>query len=198
VSQQKTPSCRVFRMSVVAALLLLQGLPAAAAELRDIVVEKNDDRYHLSSTTYFDATQSQLYNLLIDYDKFVLFSSAFAEAENRAPDEQGRPQFYTKMEGCVLLFCRTYIRIGYLELEPEHDIVAIVDPEQSNFNYSRERWQLIPDGEGTILIYHFEMEPGFWVPPIIGPYVIKRALLSAGKRAVNRIEAVALGKTPEK
>jgi Polyketide cyclase / dehydrase and lipid transport len=197
VSQQKTPARCVFRMCAVAALLL-QGLPAAAAELRDIAVEKDGDRYHLSSTTYFDATQSQLYNVLIDYDKYPLFSSAFVEAENRTPDAQGRPQFYTKMEGCVLLFCRTYIRIGHLELEPEHDIVAIVDPEQSNFNYSRERWKLVPDGEGTILIYDFVMEPGFWVPPIVGPYVIKRALRSAGGSAVNRIEAVALGKIPNK
>jgi Polyketide cyclase / dehydrase and lipid transport len=198
VSRQKTPSHYIFRMCAVAALLLPQGPPAAAAELRDIAVEKNGDRYHLSSTTYFNVTQSQLYNVLIDYDKYLLFSSAFVEAENRAPDGQGRPQFYTKMEGCVLLFCRAYIRVGHLELEPEHEIIAIVDPEQSNFDYSRERWQLVPDGEGTILIYNFEMEPGFWVPPIVGPYVIKRALRSAGGNAVDRIEAVALGKTPKK
>lgn len=192
------PSRHIFRMYAVAALLLLQGLPATAAELRKVLVEKDGDRYHLSSTTYFATTQSQLYHVLIDFDKYPLFASAFVEAENREPDEQGRPQFYTRMEGCVLLFCKAYVRVGYLELKPEYDIVAITDPEQSNFNYSRERWQLIPDGEGTILIYDFVMEPGFWVPPIVGPYVIKRALRSSGGSAVNRIEAVALGKLPEK
>ena len=102
------------------------------------------------------------------------------------------------MEGCALLFCKTYIRAGYLELQPEDEIVAVTDPEQSNFAYSWERWQLIPKDEGTIMIYDFEMEPGFWVPPIIGPYVIKRALRSSGGNAVNRIEAVALGKEPKK
>lgn len=180
----------------LAALLL--GMPAVAAELRDVVVEKEGDRYHLTSTTYFETTQTQLYNVLIDFDKYPLFSSAFVEAENREPDKQGRPQFYTRMEGCALLFCKAYIRVGYLVLKPEYDIVAIVDPEQSNFAYSRERWQLIPEGEGTIMIYDFVMEPGFWVPPIVGPFVIKRALKSSGSNAVNRIEAVALGKIPEK
>ena len=72
----------------------------------------------------------------------------------------------------------------------------MTDPEESNFSYSRERWQLIPEGEGTLMIYDFEMEPGFWVPPIIGPYVIKRALRSSGANAVNRIEAVALAYWP--
>lgn len=183
-------------MRIVAVLLLLQGLPAVAAELRDVVVRKEGDRYHLTSTTYFDATRSQLYNTLIDFDKYPLFSSAFVEAENREPDEQGRPRFYTRMEGCAMLFCKAYIRVGYLELQPEHDIVAMVDPEESNFAYSRERWQLIPEGEGTLMIYDFEMEPGFWVPPIIGPFVIKRALRSGGSNAVNRIEAVALAYFP--
>jgi hypothetical protein len=180
----------------VAAVLFLQGQPATAAELKDVSVEQKDGRYHLSSTTYFDATQSQLYKILTDYEQFPYFANAFVEAENREPDERGRPQFYTRMEGCVLLFCKSYIRYGHLELKPDYDIVAIADPELSNFEYSRERWQLIPEGEGTIMIYDFEMEPGFWVPPIVGPYVIKRALRSSGNAAVNRIEALALGKDP--
>ena len=180
----------------VASIVFLQGPLSMAAELKDVSVDRKDGRYHLTSTTYFDATQSQLYKILTDYEQFPRFAQAFVEAENREPDEQGRPQFYTRMEGCVLLFCKSYIRYGYLELKPDYDIVAIVDPELSNFNYSRERWQLIPEGEGTIMIYNFEMEPGFWVPPVVGPYVIKRALRSNGNAAVNRIEALALGKDP--
>jgi hypothetical protein len=171
-------------------------MPSIAAELQDVTVEHKDGRYHLTSVTYFEATQSQLYKVLTDYEQFPRFAHAFVEAENREPDEQGRPQFYTRMDGCVLMFCKSYIRYGYLELKPEYDIVAMVDPELSNFDYSRERWQLIPDGDGTIMIYDFEMEPGFWVPPIVGPYVIKRALRSGGTAAVNRIEALALGKDP--
>lgn len=186
----------IVQIHTVAVLLLLQVVPIYAAELRDVVVEKIGDRYHLTSITYFEASQSQLYKVLTDFDKYLSFSSAFVEAENREPDEQGRPGFYTKMEGCALLFCKTYIRIGYLELQPEHDIVAVADPEQSDFAYSRERWQLIPEGDGTIMIYNFEMEPGFWVPPLIGPYVIKRALKAGGGNAVGRIETVALAHYP--
>jgi len=187
---------RMVMLQAIAVVLLLHFAPANGAELREVSVEKIGDRYHLSSTTYFKASQSQLYKALTDFDKYPLFSTAFVEAENREPDEQGRPGFYTKMEGCALLFCKAYVRVGYLELQPEHDIIAMIDPEQSNFAYSRERWQLIPDGEGTIMIYDFEMEPAFWVPPLIGPYVIKRALRASGAAAVGRIEAVALAYYP--
>jgi len=185
-------------LRIVVLLLLVRAWPVTAAELTDIEVEMKDGRYHLSSKTYFEATQAQLYKVLTDYTQFTKFSSAFVESENRAPDEQGRPRFYTRLEGCVLLFCKSYVRYGYLELKPDYDIVAITDPELSNFEYSRERWQLIPKGEGTLLKYDFEMEPGFWVPPLVGPYVIKRTLRSNGRDAVDRIEALALGKNPKK
>jgi hypothetical protein len=36
------------------------------------------------------------------------------------------------------------------------------------------------------------MEPDFFVPPIIGPWYLKRVLSSGGVRAVDRIERLAL------
>ena len=101
------------------------------------------------------------------------------------------------MEGCVLIWCRSFVRNGHLLLTPKRDIVAIADPEASDFEYSRERWQLESNGDGTMLTYDFEMVPRFWVPPVIGPYFIKRALKSGGSRAVNRIEALARGEEPD-
>ncbi len=41
------------------------------------------------------------------------------------------------------------------------------------------------------MIYDFEMEPAFWVPPVIGPFVIQRALRNGAERAVDRIEKLA-------
>jgi len=35
------------------------------------------------------------------------------------------------------------------------------------------------------------MEPAFWIPPVIGPFLIQRALRKGAIRAVNRIELLA-------
>lgn len=185
------------RQSIFACILLTWSMAVGGAELRDVVVEKSDERYKLRSETFLAADRESLYRILTDYDQFTKFTSTFAEARNVEPDKQGRPRFYTRMEGCVLLFCKSYIRAGHLELTPTSDIIAIVDPELSNFKYARERWQLIPDGDGTLLIYTFEMEPDFWIPPLIGPYVVKRTLRNGGNDAVDRIEALAQGREPE-
>jgi hypothetical protein len=183
--------------SIFACILLGWSMAVGSAELRDVVVEKSDERYKLRSETFLAADRESLYRILTDYDQFTRFTSTFAEARNVEPDEKGRPRFYTRMEGCVLLFCKSYIRAGHLVLTPTSDIVAIVNPELSNFKYAHEHWQLIPDGDGTLLIYTFEMEPDFWIPPLIGPYVVKRTLRDGGHDAVNRIEALAQGREPE-
>jgi ribosome-associated toxin RatA of RatAB toxin-antitoxin module len=178
--------------------LFLQSLAVQAADLLDVQVELRNKRYRLYSEVHFSVSREALYELLIDYEKFEKFTSAIVESRNIEPDEKGRPGFYARMEGCVFLFCKSFIRNGYLLLTPIVEIVAIANPDESDFKFSRERWQLIPNGEGTLMIYDFEMEPAFWVPPVIGPYFIRRTLRRGAGRAVNRIEVLALEIEEEK
>ena len=170
---------------------------AGGAELRSVEVWMEDGRYHLTSESLIDASQDDLYAVLIDYKQFKKFTSAIVSSKNVKPGEDGRPRFYTRMEGCVLLYCHTFVRRGYLLLKPKYDIVAVSEPEKSDFEFSRERWRLSREGDGTLMIYEFEMEPRFWVPPFVGPYYIKHALKSGSIRAVKRIEALARGEEPD-
>lgn len=171
---------------------------AGTADLKSVSVELIDDRYHLESTAWFAVSREDLYRTLTNYDLFEKFTSAFVETRNLEPGEDGRPRFFTRMEGCVLLFCKSMRRRGYLVLSPPGEIVAIADPEASDFHYSHERWRLEEDGEGTLMTYNFEMEPSFWVPPVVGPFIIKRTLREGGIDAIDRIEAVAQGKEPKR
>lgn len=171
--------------------LSLYSLVVRSAELRDITVDLRNDRYRLTSETYLDVSRESLYAILSDFEQFEKFTSAIVESRNTGPDERGRPGFYARMQGCVLLFCKSFIRTGYVLLSPIAEIVAISNPDESDFKFSRERWQLLPEGEGTLMIYEFEIEPAFWVPPVIGPFYIQRALRGGAERAVNRIEALA-------
>lgn len=173
-------------------VIFFQPQTVRGAELLDVQVDKEDKRYTLYSETTFEVGHEALYELLIDYEKFEKFTSAIVESMNIEPDEQGRPRFFARMEGCALLFCKSFIRNGHLVLKPKSEIVAIANPETSDFNFSHERWRLIPRNKGTLLIYDFEMEPAFWIPPVIGPFLIQRALKRGAIRAVNRIERLAL------
>lgn len=182
--------------AVIASLLIFLAPGSLAADLQFIEIERDGDRYSARSIIWFDTKPGDLYAVLTDYEMFQRFTSAIAESKNLDPDDEGRPEYFTRMEGCVLVWCRSFVRIGYLELDQDREIVAITDPERSDFKAANERWQLREEDGGTLLMYEFEMIPDFWVPPVIGPYYIKRALRSGGEKAAERIEALARGEEP--
>ena len=163
-----------------------------AAELRNIEVERHDGIYRLRSSAWFGADEEALFEVLTNYELFRYFTSAITESRNLEPDDKGRPRYFTRMEGCVLLWCKSFVRVGHLEVKPTSEVIAIANPDESDFKHSYERWELLADASGTLMIYEFEMVPDFWVPPVIGPFMIQRALKAGGERAIERIERLAI------
>jgi len=172
-------------------VLLFFWSSSRGADLLEIEVEREENVYNMNSVSWLDVNPELLYEILANHDLFTKFTSAVVESRNVEADEEGRPQFFSRFEGCVVLFCKSFVRNGYLELQPHSELIAIVHPENSDFKHSRERWTLQPEKGGTRMTYEFEMIPDFWVPPVIGPFYIKRALKRGGEKAVDRIEALA-------
>lgn len=156
-----------------------------------IEVEHDQGVYTMTSEVWFDATLPQIYDVFRYWDNSTKFSSAIVESRDVEPDEQGRPQFYVLNRGCVLFFCTSFERRGYVEAEFNEVIRAFVNPETSDFHLSNESWRFVRRDGGTVVIYDLEMKPKFWIPPGIGPYLIKRKLRNNGSSAIDRIEDIA-------
>jgi hypothetical protein len=173
------------------ACLLLISTTAGAIELRSVVVEHDDGQYTLQSNVWFDVDQQTLFAVFADWDLGTQFSSMIVESRNLEPDELGRAGFHTQNRGCLLFFCTSVVREGYVESEPPAEIRAVADPERSDFEFSNEVWSFATEGSGTVVHYEIVMKPKFWVPPLIGPYIIKRKLRKSGGEALGRIEKIA-------
>ncbi len=187
---------RLCRAAALTVLSLAAMHAAEGAELMSVSIEKTGERYLMQSRTLFDASPEDVYRVLADYDRFERISSIFEDVHFIEPDTDGTPRAFTLVKGCVFLFCKTIRRIERLEFKPHTDIVAVVEPEHSDFRYGRTEWRFIPAGKGTEVVYRMEMEPGFWVPPIIGPYMMKRSFRKDAVEALDRIEALARGEEP--
>src|SRR5690606_36530009 len=88
--------------------------------------------------------------------------------------------------------CVSLCRTERLESIEPRWIKSYALPERSNFKHSTSEWILEPDGMGgTNMQFTLEMEPDFWVPPIIGPRFLERTLERGGVNAVRRIERLA-------
>ncbi|MCP5090371.1 MAG: hypothetical protein GY949_05565 [Gammaproteobacteria bacterium] len=182
---------RFATLSILASFLLAGT--ATAAELRDINVEHSRGQYTVNSVVWFDASVEQVFEVFRQWDLSTKFSSAIVESRDVEADEFGRPQYYVRHEGCLLFFCKSFVRQGYVELEVNETLRAIANPDISDFRLSNETWTFVAEEGGTIVAYHLQVEPKFWIPPGIGPYLIKRKFRNNGGDAIDRIEAIAQG-----
>ena len=82
-------------------------------------------------------------------------------------------------------------------MQPLKFIEATADPEMSDFEVSDERWEFREEADGTVVVYAFRMKPKFFIPPLIGPAILKSKLKKGGIDALDRIEALAQQYTPD-
>ncbi len=171
-------------------LLLFCGA-AGAAELRTVVVDRNAGRDILTSEVWFDTDVESIYAVFLDYDIRSRFSGFIVESRNLEPTPGGQRRFYIRNHGCVWFYCQSFVRSGLVEHEPLVFIRSTADPASSDFYASLESWRFQPEGTGTLVAYDFEFEPKFWIPPLIGPYMLEKKLRNDSVRAIERIEAIA-------
>ena len=171
--------------------LALFAAVAESADLRSVSIERVDGVYTMNSVVWFDARIDAVYNVFLDWDLSEQFSSVVVEARNTGSDANGDRGFYTRNRACVLFFCKSVERYGAVEHEPLKFIRATVDPERSDFHLSNESWEFAEENDGTLIVYQLEMRPKFWIPPLIGPYVLKRKMRDDGVEALDRIEVIA-------
>jgi hypothetical protein len=164
-----------------------------AATIDGLDVMRKQGRYSLEADARLDATPESIYAVLTDYadNRFGRISSVYKESRFLDPAADGTPMVFTRMEGCVLWHCMTLQRTERLETREPFFIRSVAIPEGSNFKSSMSEWVLERDGDGTKLKYRLEMEPDFFIPPLIGPWYLKRTLSQGGVRAVTRIERLA-------
>lgn len=179
-------------MRVGLALLLLCGA-ADAAELRGVEIDKTDGMFMLRSAVWFDARQAPLYAVFLNYDLTEQFTRYVVESRNLPPGADGRRRFYIRNEGCVWFYCKSFERTGWVDEEPHTFIQSTADAAMSDFESSVESWTFTTEGRGTLVEYTWAFQPKFWIPPLIGPYILKRKLERDSTHALNRIEAIARG-----
>lgn len=178
------------RVLIAVAVCALPGY-SLAAELLEVKVERVGKRYTVHSVSRYQASRDSLMHILLDYENFDQVSSVFKESRYLEPAPDGARRAYTRVEGCVLFFCKSIERIDRVSVAGDDTIVAEAESEPADFRYSRGQWQFRSTSEGEHIVYDLEMEPGFWMPPVIGPYILKRRLTAGAVDAMGRVEQLA-------
>ena len=113
-------------------------------------------------------------------------------------DNGGLQRLSSDVRLCAGPFCRTLHQVQDMHFEPappdEYHITATVIPEHSDLRYGIAQWAFASCGENGLLAclkFDAELEPDFWIPPLIGPWLVRRTLHEQALETCAGIERVA-------
>ncbi len=171
-----------------AAGLIFSWQNALGVELIKVTVEVDHGRYHVFGQSRIDASPEFIYATLMDYDNFHKLADGIADTCFLPPDEAGQLLAYTRFESCVLFFCKTVEKTEHIDGNPNNAIHARAIPQISDFIFNESSWQIEKAGDQTLLTYEAEFETKFWIPPLIGPWAVRRKLTRTAELIGMRIE----------
>jgi carbon monoxide dehydrogenase subunit G len=157
----------------LAACTVLPALAAQADPLQELRVEVVRDHgvFQVSAAFPVAADANTAWAVLTDYDHLAEFVPDLETS--RVVSAAGEP-LRVAQRG----------RAGFAFLHFDIDVVLAVDAtpmERLRFQEAggslrqmRGEWRLVPSAAGVTVHYTAQIEPGFWVPPLIGTALVRR------------------------
>lgn len=182
-------------------LALLLALPwlagtLRAAEIRSVEMQRTGKDYRVLAVTWLAADPDFVFSVLLDYDEFHRLSGGISESRWLSETDQDFPLAYTRIDSCVAFFCRRLEKVERVMVSGSLAFSTEILAARSDFERFSAAWQLEPGDGGTVIRYELEMRPGFWVPPLIGPWAIRRKATSSALEIAARIEYLASASIP--
>jgi hypothetical protein len=135
--------------------------------------------------------EPQVRELLTDYNDLGRINPAIEISEILKTRGPGDYQVRTVTEACVWFYCKRIHQVQDVIEASDGSVTATVIPDMSDFRNGYARLNLWQEAGGTRVLIRSEVEPDFWIPPLIGPWLIKRKLRSEALETVHNLERVA-------
>lgn len=162
-----------------------------ASEIYSARVEHDDNRYIVEVDMHINAKPDKAYALITDYSKLKQLNSDIEKSELIASLDEKTQRVLIVSNVCVLFFCKSITQLQDIAKVSDEVIVATVVPGKSDFDYAHARWYIRQDGDGTRITFNSDLKPSFWVPPVIGPVLIKGKLEDMVVDTIETLEKLA-------
>jgi hypothetical protein len=178
----------------VAASILLCTMwtqAAFAATVLTAEVQENDGAYLMTFEAIIGAPYDRVHALLTDYEHLPRYNRHLREIAVLGGSLSDVLLMRVVSRPCVLVFCKTVVHVQRVEEQPPGNIRATVVPELSDLKQGFMHWRLLSQGPRTLLAFEGNLSPAFWVPPMVGPAMIKYSLRREAIELVVNLEAAA-------
>jgi uncharacterized protein YndB with AHSA1/START domain len=168
--------------------LLATPLLAQAGGVLDAGVSEDKGVYALSVEARIDAPVTTVFRLITDYDHLHAINPAVRESRILRTFSPSKHRVRTVTRVCVLFYCRDVTQTQDIVQSAGYVIVADVLPQDSDFRSGQAHWRLTPEGDATLLRFQADIVPDFFMPPLIGPWLIRREMVNQMTEIVRLIE----------
>ena len=174
----------------VTAILLIPWC-AHAGTIERLETTHDDGRYTVTFEVVLAAPRDKVWRIMTDYERLPRVSKIITESRVLQRTDANRHRVGVTLEACVLFFCKTVKRVVDIEARPQTEITVTEDPASPHFRSAVERWRVAAEGPATRLHYTAELVPNFFIPPLIGPPVVKYFLRREIQITALQVEALA-------
>lgn len=180
--------------AIATTCLLAHTAAAEAAEVTTNAIARVGDRYEVAFDVRIAAPMDRLMHYLTDYANYSRYFHSIRESAllDSAPAAR---RVRLRLHACAWFFCRTLTFVKDVTETANGEIRAQIDPTLSDFAEATEYWRVTPVGDETRLEYRAALVPDFFVPPLIGPWLLKRQVHASLLSGAERLETLARNET---
>ena len=165
------PSC----LLLIGLIVISQAI--SAGEVIQSSVDNDAGIYRISFVVEIDKDIDTVRKVVTDYANLARLSDMLIESRVYSVPDDKLKQRLLVARVCLLFICRQVRMVERIEPIGPDVIVTTVIPELSDFKSGQIRWRLTKlTDQRTRLEFFGEEQPDFWIPPVIGPLLIKHIL----------------------
>ena len=164
---------------------------AHAGQIERVDVTSRDGLYRVTVVARIAATPRRLIDLLTDYGNLHAINPSVRQSRVLESLSERQHRVETLIELCVLFFCSEFRQVQDMRYSPPGLLSAQVLPEHSDFRSGWARWQFSDGGDATQLHFESELAPKFFIPPIVGPLIIRHMMKREALATIDGLERLA-------
>jgi hypothetical protein len=182
---------RYFVISCMCLLLCLQIPLAHTADLAELQVTEDQGVYNIKLVMQMQVPVDYVHGVLSDYKHIYRLDPAIIDSGILPPPDAGVVRVKTRITDCIAFFCTTVDRVEDVRELGKGELQATIVPSLSNFRYGHAEWKIEAHEGSTRLSYQAQLEPDFFIPPLIGSYFVKQKLRNSVLTSMARVECIA-------